>query len=82
MKNNIQFESKTGTTTFISYISEQNNIVVTSEDVKTSSIISKNRLLSLYRYVQEHDIDWKNNTMFVCETIGGCNQTRYWSVIN
>lgn len=82
LKNKIQFESKTGTTNFISYISEQNNIVVTSEDVKTSSIVSKNRLLSLYRYVQEHDIDWKNNTMFVREAIGGCNQTRYWSVLN
>lgn len=82
LKNNIQFESKTGTTNFISYISEQKNIVVTSEDVKTSSIVSKNRLLSLYRYVQEHDIDWKNNTMFVREAIGGCNQTRYWSVLN
>jgi len=77
LKNNIQFESKTGTTTFISYISEQNNIVVTSKDVKTSSIVSKNCLLSLYRYVQEHDIDWKNNIMFVREAIGGCNQTRY-----
>ncbi|PFW89204.1 McrB family protein [Bacillus toyonensis] len=82
LKNNIQFESKTGTASFISYISEQNNIVITSEDVKTSSIVSKNRLLSLYRYVQEHDIDWKNNIMFVREAIGGCNQTRYWSVLN
>ncbi|MEH7372954.1 AAA family ATPase [Priestia megaterium] len=82
LKHNIQFKSKTGTASFISHISPQGNIVVTSEDVKTSSIVSKERLLNLYRYIQEHDIDWKHNITFVREAIGGCNQTRYWSVLN
>ncbi|CAM4409635.1 ATPase AAA [Bacillus manliponensis] len=82
LKSNIEFESKTGTKSFISYVSPQGNIVVTSEDVKTSSIVSKERLLNLYRYVQENDIDWKHNVAFVREAIGGCNQTRYWSVLS
>lgn len=82
LKHNIQFESKTGTASFISHISPQGNIIITSEDVKTSSIVSKERLLNLYHYIQEHDIDWKHNIMFVREAIGGCNQTRYWSVLN
>ncbi|MCU6602693.1 AAA family ATPase [Peribacillus frigoritolerans] len=81
--HNVQFESKTGAASFISHISPQGNIVVTSEDVKTNSIISKERLLNLYRFIQEHDIDWKyNNIGFIREAIGGCNQTRYWSVLN
>lgn len=82
LKSNIEFESKTGTKSFISYVSPQGNIIVTSEDVKTSSIVSKERLLNLYRYIQEHDIDWKHNISFVREAIGGCNQSRYWSVLN
>ncbi|SIQ01308.1 5-methylcytosine-specific restriction enzyme B [Peribacillus simplex] len=81
--HNVQFESKTGAASFISHISPQGNIVVTSEDVKTNSIVSKERLLNLYRFIQEHDIDWKHNNIgFIREAIGGCNQTRYWSVLN
>ncbi|MFJ5748223.1 AAA family ATPase [Peribacillus frigoritolerans] len=81
--HNVRFESKTGAASFISHISPQGNIVVTSEDVKTNSIVSKERLLNLYRFIQEHDIDWKHkNIGFIREAIGGCNQTRYWSVLN
>ncbi|MBL3641743.1 AAA family ATPase [Bacillus sp. RHFB] len=81
--HNVRFESKTGAASFISHISPQGNIVVTSEDVKTNSIVSKERLLNLYRFIQEHDIDWKHNNIgFIREAIGGCNQTRYWSVLN
>ncbi|PAK40604.1 McrB family protein [Peribacillus simplex] len=80
--HNVQFESKTGAASFISHISPQGNIVVTSEDVKTNSIVSKERLLNLYRFIQEHNIDWKHNNIgFIREAIGGCNQTRYWSVL-
>lgn len=77
-----KFESKTGGTLNISHISVNGNLVVTSDDAKTKSIISKDRLLRVYRYIQTNGIDWKSNVSFVRDAIGGSNQTRYWAVLN
>lgn len=79
-KQNITFESKTGVNFYISYISSNNNVVITSKDAITSSIVSKDRLLRVYRYVKENNIDWENNVSFIRDAIGGSNQTRYWAV--
>ncbi|MFA1822902.1 AAA family ATPase [Virgibacillus oceani] len=82
MEHQVIFESKTGSISFISHISPNKNIVVTSEGAKSSSIVSKARLLEVYRYIRRKDIDWKNSVSFVREAIGGSNQTWYWSVLN
>ncbi|PAV27796.1 AAA family ATPase [Virgibacillus profundi] len=81
-KQNIQFESKTGGVLHIEQISTNNNVVITSEDAKTSSIISKDRLLRIYRYIKSNEIDWKSNVSFISDAIGGSNATRYWAVLN
>ncbi|MFZ3579990.1 McrB family protein [Virgibacillus sp. DJP39] len=82
LKQSIQFQSKTGTTVYISHISTNGNLVVTSDDTKTNSIVSKDRLIRIYRYIQLHKTDWRNSIMFIREAIGGSNQSRYWSVLN
>ncbi|MBO0962843.1 AAA family ATPase [Neobacillus sp. MM2021_6] len=78
----VEFESKTGGKLIISHISANDHLVITSEDAKTSSIVSKERLLRVFRYIRNHHIDWKNNVSFIHDAIGGSNQTRYWSVLN
>ncbi|MFD1039358.1 McrB family protein [Virgibacillus byunsanensis] len=82
IKQSIEFESKTGGKLIISHISVNENLVITSADAKTRSIVSKDRLLRVFRYIRLHDIDWKNNISFIRDAVGGSNQTRYWSVLN
>ncbi|WP_407272055.1 McrB family protein [Radiobacillus sp. PE A8.2] len=82
MRQSVQFESKTGGTLVISHISSNENLVITSDDAKTSSIVSKDRLSRVFRYIKANDIDWKNNVSFVRDAIGGSNQTRYWAVLS
>jgi len=81
-KHGIRLESKTGGHLFVSHITTNKNLVITSEDAKTNSIVSKDRLLRVYRYIKENKIDWKNNVSFIRDAIGGSNVTRYWSVLN
>ncbi len=81
-KQNIQFESKTGGALHIEQISTNDNLVITSEDAKGSSIVSKARLLRIYRYIEANKINWKDNVSFVYDAIGGSNTTRYWAVLN
>src|SRR5699024_4625994 len=70
-KENIKFESKTGGTLSIAYISTNDNLVITSQGTEKSSIVSKDRLLRVYRYIESNHIDWKNNVSFIRGAIGG-----------
>nr|WP_304219967.1 AAA family ATPase [Fredinandcohnia onubensis] len=82
LEQNIKFESLTGKMQSISHVSENGNLNVSSDDSDGISIVSKARLLKLYRYVDENGIDWKNSVTFIKEAIGGANHTRYWAVFN
>lgn len=82
LDQNITFESLTGKLQTISHVSGNGNLNLTSEDSDGISIVSKSRLLKLYRYVKENDIFWKNSVTFLKEAIGGANHTRYWAVFN
>ncbi|MFD1781632.1 McrB family protein [Fredinandcohnia salidurans] len=82
LEQNIKFESLTGKMQSISHVSDNGNLNVSSDDSDGISIVSKARLLKLYRYVNENGVDWKNSVTFIKEAIGGANHTRYWAVFN
>src|SRR5699024_2062317 len=81
-KEKVQFTSKTGGKLYIAYISANRNLAVTGHDAEKSSIVSKDRLLRVFRYMEKNEIKWKNNINFIHDAIGGCNVTRYWAVLN
>lgn len=60
---------------------KRNKKISEEESVPGVSGISRKKLLKLYRYIQENQIDWKQNTAFIREAIGG-GETRYWPVLN
>ncbi|MFC5648609.1 McrB family protein [Paenibacillus solisilvae] len=76
----IQFTSKTGATSYISNVSPVGNLIVMNEGAQTESTISKDRLLRIFRYVNEHQVQWQDDVHFINKAIGGSNETRYWSV--
>jgi 5-methylcytosine-specific restriction protein B len=78
----IQFSSKTGALCSIASVSPQGNLIISNDEATFESTISKERLLKIYRYVVQHNIDWKNQVGFIREAIGGSHETRFWSVFN
>src|SRR5699024_11912182 len=81
-KEKVEFEAKTGGILHIAHITTNDNLAITSEDAKGSSIVSKDRLLRIYRYIESNEVDWRNNVSFINDAIGGCNATRYWAILN
>lgn len=63
------------------YLAQQNRRR-TEEGAPSVWGMSKKRLVTLYRYIQENHVDWKQNTAFVREAIGAGSETRYWPVLN
>lgn len=82
LEQKITFESLNGKLQTISHISDNGNLNVSSEGSDGISIVSRKRLLKLYRYVKQNDTNWRNSINFVKEAIGGANLTRYWAVFN
>ncbi|WP_317966725.1 AAA family ATPase [Paenibacillus sp. CCS19] len=78
----VNLMSKTGAVSHIASVSAQGNLIVTNEGALSESTVSKDRLLRIYRFVQEHKVLWQDEVSFIREAIGGSNESRYWSVFN
>lgn len=82
LEHNITFKSITGKIQTISHVSDNGNLNIASEDSERMYLVSKRRLLKLYRYVKEKRIDWRTSASFIQDAIGGMNSTIYWAVFN
>ncbi|PHD74071.1 hypothetical protein COF64_16420 [Bacillus sp. AFS043905] len=76
------FFAKSGIKQKLVYTTSEGNLKIQSPSALKSYIVSKKRLMRLYSYVIEKNIDVENESIsFVRDAIGGANATAYWSVL-
>lgn len=62
-------------------ISENNNLIIRHANGEKNYIVSKNRLAKLNAVVSDLN-DIPNINVVIRDSIGGCNTTAYWAVLN
>ncbi|MEB2492876.1 AAA family ATPase [Peribacillus frigoritolerans] len=76
------FMAKSGIEQKLVYTTSEGNLKIQSPSALKSYIVSKKRLMRLYSYVIEKNIDVEYESInFVRDAIGGANATAYWSVL-
>lgn len=90
--NQLVLKSKKGKTQFRSHEKSlllsvdhttNDNLAVISESSQKISIVSKDRLLKVYRYIEKNKINWKkSNESIIKDAIDEINTISYWTVLN